>query len=139
MRSVLSHVRLVPPLIVFVQFLDYTKEPLEKALSKNPPSPKFDAIFDAVGLLSPALFTHSAAYLAPTGVYVSAGSAPDKSDLKGIATMAKLVWATLLRPKFLGGTPRRYAFYGLSISRERIEAVDTLVAEGLSVFICAFS
>jgi hypothetical protein len=52
MRSVLSHVRLVPPLIVFVQFLDYTKEPLEKALSKNPPSPKFDAIFDAVGLLS---------------------------------------------------------------------------------------
>jgi hypothetical protein len=53
--------------------------------------------------------------------------------------MAKLVWATLLRPKFLGGTPRRYAFYGLSISRERTEAVDTLVAEGLSVFICAFS
>jgi hypothetical protein len=133
------HVALVPPFIVLVQFLDYTKEPLEKALSRSPPSPKFDAIFDAVGLLSPTLFTHSEAYLAPTGVYVSAGSGPDKSDLKGIATMAKLAWATLLRPKILGGTPRKYAFYGLSVSRERIEAVDTLLAEGSFVPACTYS
>ncbi|GLB43392.1 putative zinc-binding dehydrogenase [Lyophyllum shimeji] len=60
------------------EFIDYTARPVDTSLlslyspppsSPSPSSkPKFDIIFDTIGLADPALYTHSAAYLAPDGV-----------------------------------------------------------------------
>jgi NADPH:quinone reductase-like Zn-dependent oxidoreductase len=124
-------------LIQMTQFLDYTKEPLEQALSRNPPSPKFHAIFDAVGLLSPGLYTHSEAYLAPGGIFVTSGSVP-KMTLQGMITQMKLAWSIFLHPRFLGGTPRKYTFVALNLKHERLEAVAALLAEGTSVLFHMF-
>jgi len=38
--------------IVFMQFIDYTKMPLHEYLTQNPPTTKYHAIYDAVGLRS---------------------------------------------------------------------------------------
>jgi hypothetical protein len=58
---------------------------------------------------------------------------PDKMNLSGIGTMAKLMWAAFLHPRFLGGTRRKYVLYGLDVKRERLEAVAALLAEGVGL------
>jgi hypothetical protein len=120
-------------LIDEMQFLDYTKEPLELALARNPPSPKFHAIIDAVGLWDPSLFTHSPAYLAPRAPFISAASTPELS-VRGLLGVGRLVWSAFLHPRLLGGTPRKYTIFGLKPDRDRLEAVATLFAEGMSAF-----
>lgn len=68
-------------------------------------TPKFHVFYETVGLVDPALFTHSPAYLAPGGVFLSVGPT---STGAGYAAMAKFVWNVLLRPSFLGGVNRKW-------------------------------
>ncbi len=63
-------------------------------------TPKYDVFFETAGLMDPALFVHSAAYLAPKGIFLSVG--PQGS---GVASFA---WNVLLRPSFLGGVKRKW-------------------------------
>jgi hypothetical protein len=83
-----------------LKFIDYTKQDLTTYLTQNPPSPKFHAIFEAVGLADSSLYAQSNKYLAPGGIYVTVG--PQPSSFSDIPKMLSLV-GLLLWPKYLGG------------------------------------
>jgi len=112
------------------EFLDYTKAPLEKQLSENPPSPKFHAIFDAVGLLDPSLYTQSPAYLVPDGVYISTGPQPKTINAKEMKMTAKALWQIFLRPRWLGGTKRKWRLVQVKHKKTDLEAIARMVSEG---------
>ncbi|TFK55244.1 NAD(P)-binding protein [Heliocybe sulcata] len=112
------------------EFVDYTKEPLEKQLTEKPPSPKFHVIFDAVGLLDPSLYTHSPAYLAPDGIFVSTGPQPKGINAKEMKTTAKMLWEIFLRPGWLGGTKRKWRLVQVKHKKEDLEAIAQMISEG---------
>ncbi|KAJ7671001.1 hypothetical protein B0H17DRAFT_1170985 [Mycena rosella] len=89
------------------EFIDYTEAPLVEQLSK-PPTPKFHAIFDAVSLTDPALYLNSTCYLTSGGMYLSAGAL--SKTRKEITDMLRQLFEVWLRPAWLGGVPRKYAF-----------------------------
>ena len=89
--------------LIGVQFYDYTKQPIHEALVQNPPSSKFDVFLEAVGHAYVPLFTHSEAYLAPNGTYISVGPTPD-----GFGETLSLLWNVYTRPRWAGGTNRRF-------------------------------
>ena len=86
-----------------LQFIDYTKQPIHEVLTENPPSPKYDVIFEAVGIAYPLLFQHSETYLTTDGTYVSVGPTPD-----GFTEASSLLWNAFLRPAWAGGTKRKF-------------------------------
>jgi hypothetical protein len=88
-----------------VQFYDYTKQPIHEALAQNPPSPKFNVILEAVGRAYVPLYTHSEAYLAPNGTYISVGPTPH-----GFGEALSLLWSVFMHPKWAGGTKRQFKF-----------------------------
>ena len=93
---------------MYVQFIDYTKEPLVTFLSDNPPSIKYHAIFDAVGLIDPSLFTHSANYLAPGGIFATTGPLPHGLGIKDIWNIFRTIGAVTI-PAWLGNVDRRWS------------------------------
>lgn len=90
----------------YVQFIDYTKGPVHEQLERNPPEPKFHVFLEAVGNTDVEMYTHSAAYLAPGGVFISVG--PQPAGWKGMPRFGRYVVEALLRPKILGGVPRKW-------------------------------
>lgn len=90
------------------QFVDYTKAPLHIHLAANPPSTKYDVVFDAVGLADPSLYTHSPAYLAPGGIFISSGPLPKDMSASELWKVARTIKA-ITTPTWLGGTRRRYS------------------------------
>jgi NADPH:quinone reductase-like Zn-dependent oxidoreductase len=90
------------------EFIDYTQAPLVEQLLAKPPSPKFHALFDAAGLTDPALYLNSASYLAPGGMYLTAGTMPHSR--KEFGEMFRQIFEGFLRPTWLGGVPRKYGF-----------------------------
>ncbi|KAL1730508.1 hypothetical protein EV714DRAFT_284168 [Schizophyllum commune] len=99
------------------EFIDYTKKPIHEQLLENPPNPKFHIIVDAVGILDPALYTHSPAYLVPGGVYVSTGYHPHSLVLHEFTLTFKHALATIW-PRVLGGTPRKHIILHLNHKEE---------------------
>ena len=93
------------PLVMLtrVQFYDYTKQPIHEALAQNPPSPKFDVFLEAVGHAYVPLYTHSEAYLAPNGTYISVGPTPH-----GVGETLNLLWSVFIHPTWAGGTKRQF-------------------------------
>lgn len=87
------------------QFYDYTKRPIHQTLIQNPPSPKFDVIFETVRHAYVPLFTYSEAYLAPNGVYISVGPTPG-----GVGGALSSIWNVFMHPKWAGGTKRRFEY-----------------------------
>ena len=79
---------------------------MHEQLERDPPQPKFHVFLEAVGNTDVELYTHSARYLAPGGIFISVGPQPD--GLKGLPRFGRYVWETVLRPKVLGGTPRTW-------------------------------
>ncbi|KAF7295966.1 PKS-ER domain-containing protein [Mycena kentingensis (nom. inval.)] len=62
-------------------------------------------VFDAVGLTDPALYLSCASYITPEGSYITAGTLPKgAAEWKG---MARQVIEGVLRPRWLGGVPRK--------------------------------
>ncbi|KII89280.1 hypothetical protein PLICRDRAFT_139690 [Plicaturopsis crispa FD-325 SS-3] len=107
--------------------LDYTSGALHLALvAAARDEKKYDVLFDAVGSSSPALYTHSPAYLAPRGVYVSTGPQASLS----LDTLRTIV-SVFLRPAWLGGTRRAWRLVGmLENDPEALEALRALAADG---------
>lgn len=101
------------------QFIDYTKVDLPKFLSQNAPSPKYNIIFDAAGLVSPALYTYSESYLAPNGVFVTVGQSNFTTLASSLWNILKTIGA-ISTPTFLGGTKRKYrsVWIGIFFLRE---------------------
>ncbi|KAF7972645.1 hypothetical protein HWV62_17312 [Athelia sp. TMB] len=111
------------------EFIDYTAGPLHLALSKNPPSPKFHVILDAVGLDDPSLYLNSRSYLAPNGIYLSTGPMPSFS-LGGMRDMLSLIFHAYLRPRWLGGVPSAFKIFMLKHNREDLHEIKELIQEG---------
>ena len=88
--------------------MDYTKAPLYQQLEADPPEPKFHVFIEAVGLADLELYTHSPAYLAPNGMFISVGPQPSGPVLRSLPHLARYFFETLLRPRWLGGTPREW-------------------------------
>ena len=84
------------------QVIDYTAAPLHETLAERFATDKFDAFIDAVGDHS-LLFTRSETYLKPGGIYVSCGPKPP-----GFFAALGFLWDFRLRPRWLGGTKRRF-------------------------------
>ncbi|KAJ6495300.1 hypothetical protein C8R45DRAFT_900023 [Mycena sanguinolenta] len=108
------------------EFIDYTRAPLVEQLRKR--TSKFHGMFDAVGLPDATMYRHCAAYLAPGGVYVSAG---------GFPTSGKAFWGTLrlifegsIRPAWLGGVPRKFGMVTCPEERKDFEEMLSLIASG---------
>ena len=89
---------------MIMQFVDYTKGRVHEQLERNHLNPKFDVMFEAVGVTDVELWTHSASYLAPGGTYASVGMWPGED---GYARMFRYMWETI-RPAWLGGTKRKW-------------------------------
>lgn len=111
------------------EFIDYTAGPLHETLTKNPPSPKFHAILDAVGLSDPSLYTRSRAYLAPGGIYLSTSPSPSFS-LSGVAELCALVFHAYLRPRWLGGVSQAYKIYMLEHDSGDLRQIAELIEQG---------
>ncbi|KAK0192865.1 hypothetical protein F5146DRAFT_1102619 [Armillaria mellea] len=108
------------------EVIDYTKQPLHEYFAQNPPSPKFHIILDAVALKDPSLFTHSPAYLAPGGTFVSTGAIQGLHPFNLVLkTVLAIIW-----PSWLGGVPRSYKTVGLTPDTSELEAIRQLLEEG---------
>ncbi|KAJ6493701.1 hypothetical protein C8R47DRAFT_1119437 [Mycena vitilis] len=110
------------------EFIDYKAAPLVEQLLSKPPSPKFHAVFDAVGLTDPSLYLHSASYVAPGGMYLSAGTLP--GTFKELRGMVRLVVEGKLRPTWLGGVPHKYGVIAVRLGKKDIESVRDLTTKG---------
>ncbi|TRM64734.1 hypothetical protein BD626DRAFT_567608 [Schizophyllum amplum] len=111
------------------EFVDYKKAPVHEQLTKNAPTPKFHIIADAVGETDAALYTHSEAYLAPDGAYVSTGFPSGPMTLSTIILALKHVLAAIC-PRVLGGTPRKHAVMGLMSKEEDLKDMGEMMAAG---------
>lgn len=113
------------------EFFDYTKKPLHKQLAENPPSPKFDIIFDAVALVDPALYKYSNAYMKPKGAFISTGPWPDLKwgGSTGISKLlclgCEIVW-----PSFLGGVNAKWSMVSVTHNPQDLAKLCDLVTEG---------
>ncbi|KAJ7077884.1 hypothetical protein B0H15DRAFT_861309 [Mycena belliarum] len=110
------------------EFIDYTAEPLSERLLKQPPTPKFHAIYDAAGLTDPALYLNSTAYLAPDGMYITAGTMPKTG--KEFVEMLRQIFEGMFRPTWLGGVPREFGVSMVQFEKKSLEIVRDLVAQG---------
>ncbi|KAG2158438.1 NAD(P)-binding protein [Suillus bovinus] len=114
------------------EFLDYTKRPLHEHLVENPPSPKFDIIFDAVALVDPALYKHSNAYMKPKGIFISTGPWPDLKSWggsTGVSNMFSLV-GEIMKPSFLCGVNAKWTMVSVTHSPQDLAKLRDLMAEG---------
>ncbi|KAI0312731.1 hypothetical protein OF83DRAFT_1066723 [Amylostereum chailletii] len=109
------------------EFIDYTKQDLATYLVNNPPTTKFNAILEAVGLIDNSLYAHSEKYLAPGGVFVSVG--PQPGGFGDIPKIGKLIF-DLVRPTWLGGVRRKFALIGVTPSQKDMESMFELFAQG---------
>ncbi|TFK74269.1 NAD(P)-binding protein [Pluteus cervinus] len=109
--------------------IDYTAAPLHEILTRSPPDPQFNIILDAVGLLDPSLYTHSPAYLAPGGVFVTTGPQP-KSFSANQLWLAFKTAVAVARPAWLGGVPRGYKFIVMQTNQRDLDELRELCEAG---------
>lgn len=114
-------------------FIDYTKTPANEILQRDPPSPKFHAILDAVGNIDLHLWTHSEAYLAPDGIFVSVGPRP--SGAGDLPLLVRYAWEAFLRPTWLGGVKRKWRMVQVKENQEHLEYIAKLISEGKFKFV----
>ncbi|KAG1754437.1 NAD(P)-binding protein [Suillus lakei] len=114
------------------EFVDYTNKPLHEHFVENPPSPKFDIIFDAVALVDPAFYKYSNAYTKPKGVFISTGPWPDLKSWGGSTGVSKLLslGCEILRPSFLGGVNAKWTMVSVTHKPQDLAKLRDLVAEG---------
>ncbi|KAF8968383.1 hypothetical protein BDZ97DRAFT_432692 [Flammula alnicola] len=111
------------------EFIDYTKQPLVQYLTQNPPSTKYQVIYDAVGLIDPSLFTHSAKYLAPNGIFISTGPTPKNFGLSELGKLFRTFGAVMI-PSWLGNVNRRWSMVSVCNNAQDMEQLRGLVANG---------
>nr|GAT49833.1 quinone oxidoreductase [Mycena chlorophos] len=111
------------------EFIDYTTAPLhEQLISRARTSPKFNGLFDAVGLTETALYLNCTRYLAPGAHYISAGGFP--TSRKALMGMLRLILESSLHPVWLGGIPHKFSIATCPQDRKSLEEVRELVVQG---------
>lgn len=73
-----------------------------------PPPQKYNVILEAVGNIDLPFFTHSPAYLEPDGIFIS--TSPQPANRKEVRPWLHYLFQTMLRPRWLGGTNRKYRY-----------------------------
>ncbi|TFY68889.1 hypothetical protein EVG20_g3367 [Dentipellis fragilis] len=111
----------------YLQFVDYTKQDIATYLSQNPPTPKFHGILDAFGLPNASLYANSEKYLAPGGIYASVGPQPHR--LGDVPKLLELLF-DMVRPTWLGGVKRKFAFISVKVDTEDLNEIQDLLATG---------
>lgn len=94
------------------EIVDYRSEDAETILKERYGSNPFDVIFDCVGSFK--TFAACASYLKKDGIYLNVGASdldPNRTLRSGLELAKNTIWYTL-RPRLLGGTPRKYLFSG---------------------------
>ncbi|KAK5165376.1 zinc ion binding [Saxophila tyrrhenica] len=104
------------------EFIDYTARPLPEYLSDKHSTQPFDAILDCAGIQ--ALYTHSPAYLKPSGAVVNVGS------FEGFLATFSNWFLNAWRPTWLGGIPRRYIMFSTPPSTDATAITARLIDEG---------
>ncbi|MCJ1312756.1 zinc ion binding [Agyrium rufum] len=103
--------------------IDYRKhDPLHEYLAAAFKGKPFDAILDTTG--SQALYKNSPQYLYPDGPCVNVG------NYEG---MLRTIWnwiMNIVRPVFLGGTPRRYVMHSTPPRRDAAEELVKMMMKG---------
>jgi len=112
------------------EFLDYTQGPLHEHLVQHVPDPKYDVIYDAVGLTDPSLFTWCEKYLAPNGVFISNNPFPKNTSVSELWKGLKGLFAMFV-PASLGGVDRRYSVFLTNPSNEDMRAIQELLERGI--------
>ncbi|TDL27567.1 NAD(P)-binding protein [Rickenella mellea] len=110
------------------EVLDYKASPLSQQLTTNPPTPKFHVIFDCIGLTSPELYTKSAPYLAPNGIFVTVGF--NVSSLKQVPGILRTAVNAFLIPAWLGGVKPKWKVFVVTNRKERLDDIRKLVQDG---------
>ncbi|KAK7693253.1 hypothetical protein QCA50_002819 [Cerrena zonata] len=108
------------------EFIDYTKGPVYDTLIANPPTPKFNVIFETVGSIDPKLFALSEAYLAPGGTFVSVGPQPEGNGKFG--QIVNFLWA-VFRPTWLGGVNRKCSIFTVGEHPEELARVVKFIED----------
>ncbi|KAJ2917243.1 hypothetical protein MD484_g3207, partial [Candolleomyces efflorescens] len=112
------------------EFIDYTKVgPLHQYLINNPPSTKYNVIFETVGIFDPSLYTYSKKYLAPNGVFVSVGPQPQGFSLATVSQTLRLGGAVIF-PSFLTGIKPSFKISTLSNKVEDMKLLQEYLAQG---------
>jgi len=113
------------------EFIDYTSVgPLHTHLAQSPPSTKYNVMLEAVGMFDPSLYTHSSAYLAPNGVFVTVGPMPQHIlSLNTLTQGLKLVGAMTL-PSFLTGIKPKYKIIMVKPKQEDLKRLHAYFSEG---------
>ncbi|KAG8848861.1 hypothetical protein FRB96_000993 [Tulasnella sp. 330] len=110
--------------------IDYTISPPHELFVKNPPSPLFDVIFDAVATTT-WLFVNCASYLKPDGIFVDTG-ANSGAHLSWSRTPWLIAGAAqvYLLPSWLGGTNRKHASCNDRPDGRAVPELEKLVEAG---------
>ncbi|KAJ2925233.1 hypothetical protein H1R20_g11882, partial [Candolleomyces eurysporus] len=112
------------------EFIDYTKVgPLHEYFSKNPPSTKYNVIFEAVGIFDPSLYTYSKRYLAPNGVFISVGPQPHNFSLTTVSQILRLSGAVIF-PSFLTGIKGKFKVSGVANKVEDMKLLREYLEQG---------
>ncbi|OZJ04521.1 hypothetical protein BZG36_02246 [Bifiguratus adelaidae] len=112
--------------------IDYKEHsPLHEYLASTYGERPFDAIIDCVGVQD--LYVHSAGYLKKDAPFLNMGIQRPVgrdwawSDIRIFFT-AQL--KNYFRPRFLGGTPRKYAFISATPEPTKLERIRQMIADG---------
>jgi len=106
------------------EVVDYTVAPLHQSLTELFGEDKFDAFIEAVGMEDTLLYTNSESYLKPGATFVGCGPKPS-----GFFSALGFLWDFKLRPRWLGGTKRRFAMVSVHHSKEQSETLFKLLSE----------
>ncbi|BFZ61525.1 hypothetical protein YB2330_002591 [Saitoella coloradoensis] len=108
--------------------VDYTAGDLGKQLAVKYGKEPFDLVLDTVGIDD--LYHTSPKFLkAEGGKYVNVGA--EVTSLSDILRLSSSMIPKLLQPTWLGGTPRPYIFSALKITKDKLEAVNTMAKDGV--------
>jgi len=110
------------------EFIDYTQGPVHLTLESEPPRVKYSIILEAVGNIDLPLFTHSPAYLEPSGIFIS--TLPQPANKSEIRSWLNYVFQAMIRPRWLGGTNRKYSIVSVDINYDDLGQVAKMVSEG---------
>jgi reticulon-4-interacting protein 1, mitochondrial len=89
---------------------------------------KFDIVIDAFG--AQPLFDNCSTFLAETGPYVTVGVAFDQYTYGSMLVAVSRMLKSILWPRFLGGTPRRYIQVASVCTEKGLSKLKRLCEDG---------
>ncbi|GAA5960749.1 hypothetical protein JCM3765_007319 [Sporobolomyces pararoseus] len=121
---------LVESLAPNVKVFDYTTAPLAQQLKDyvNEDKKPFDVFFDTIGV--PELYHNSPSYLSPKATYIDIAGRHLDNSIMSLIKAGLYMMSNLLRPSWLGGVPRKYKFYLMAPSDEKLNEIERLLTAG---------